>query len=78
MDDATVERFAWANAPMFAPLVKTDAGTLEPTNKQKLPGRKELNKQHAASSESKIRIIITDASSRKLGALLQTDDIGED
>lgn len=70
-----------ANAPMLAPLVKTDAGTLKPTNEQKLPDRKELNKQLAASSdlsESEIRVIITDAFSRKLGALLHPDDIDED
>ena len=81
MNDATLELFALANAPMFAPYVKIDAGTPKPTNAQKLPGRKELNKQLAASSdltESEICVIITDAFSRKLGALLQTDDIDED
>jgi acyl carrier protein len=81
MDGATSGQFALANAPMFAHLVNTDAGTLKPTNEQKLPDRKELSKQLTALSElseSEIRVIITDAFSRKLGALLQLDDIDED
>jgi acyl carrier protein len=40
-----------------------------------------LRKQLAAFSElseSEIRVVVTDAFSRKLGALLQIDDIDED
>jgi acyl carrier protein len=79
--DATLELFALAHASMFAHLVKTDAGTLKPTNEQKLPDRKELSKQLAALSElskCEIRVIIMDAFSRKLGALIQIDHIDVD
>jgi hypothetical protein len=81
MDDVTLELFALANAPMLAHLVNTDTGTPKPTNQWKLPDRKELRKQLAAFSElseSEIRVVVTDAFSRKLGALLQIDDIDED
>ncbi|KAF2998934.1 t1pks [Curvularia kusanoi] len=80
MERTMLTQCTWLKAPMFAHVLKAKSDESKPMREQEQSTRMDLSKQLAASSElsaAEIRSIITDAFSRKVGALLQIDDIDE-